>query len=258
MMITHSQCPRCAKEGRDLHQDNLALFPDGHSFCFACRYYIPAPDSIENMSKKLYKHKVSTNPNKTIDLEQEVTYNIPNVCHEWLRKYNVTTDDILKHGICWHPEKCLLILPVYDGDQLVAYSGRYFGSNKEHPKYITWKAKTNFWKLFVAPVPTNIFVLVEDFISALRVGHNYNSIPLLGTNVPIELLMQLVPQKPLLITWLDRDKATEAMGITQRASQFFPSRTLITPEDPKCYTNNEIKEFINVFIYSNPEVLAQP
>jgi twinkle protein len=38
-VINKEQCPACAKHGRDNSQDNLAVYDDGHKYCFACEYY---------------------------------------------------------------------------------------------------------------------------------------------------------------------------------------------------------------------------
>jgi twinkle protein len=43
-LIRREQCPSCAKEGGDNHEDNLAVYDDGHSFCFKCNYYQPNKD----------------------------------------------------------------------------------------------------------------------------------------------------------------------------------------------------------------------
>lgn len=37
-VIRKEQCPECAKHGKDTHQNNLAVYDDGHSFCFSCNY----------------------------------------------------------------------------------------------------------------------------------------------------------------------------------------------------------------------------
>ena len=38
-VIEREQCPACASHGRDNSQDNLAVYDDGHKYCFACEYY---------------------------------------------------------------------------------------------------------------------------------------------------------------------------------------------------------------------------
>ena len=248
------QCPKCKAQGRDLHKDNLAIFADGHKHCFACGYHLSGNKSIDNMKKKLYQWKPS-DP-KDLDILEEAVYNIPPEPLTWLKKYNLTNDDILRHNIFWYPPKKLLVFPIYDGDRLVAFSGRYFGDNPEHPKYITKVAKHGFWK-FIPKTGSDIIVLTEDVVSAIRVSHNFNAVPLLGTNAPTDLFLRLLPLHLRMVTWLDRDKAKEAMTISSRARQYFPAQTLVTPKDPKYYTNQEIKEFVDVLIPRPTEGISQ-
>tara|TARA_R110000824_G_scaffold61109_3_gene162869 strand:- start:1627 stop:3315 length:1689 start_codon:yes stop_codon:yes gene_type:complete len=37
-VTTREQCPACASRGQDSSQDNLAVYDDGHKYCFACEY----------------------------------------------------------------------------------------------------------------------------------------------------------------------------------------------------------------------------
>lgn len=37
--VSRKQCPECAANGRDNSKDNLAIYSDGHGFCFSCGYY---------------------------------------------------------------------------------------------------------------------------------------------------------------------------------------------------------------------------
>ena len=38
-VLSKEQCPECAKEGNDASGDNLAVYSDGHTHCFACGYH---------------------------------------------------------------------------------------------------------------------------------------------------------------------------------------------------------------------------
>ena len=38
-LISRERCPSCASAGRDTSQDNLAVYDDGHKYCFSCNYY---------------------------------------------------------------------------------------------------------------------------------------------------------------------------------------------------------------------------
>jgi len=50
-VIEREQCPACASRGQDTSQDNLAVYSDGHKFCFSCSYY----DSGKGQVKKPMK-----------------------------------------------------------------------------------------------------------------------------------------------------------------------------------------------------------
>jgi hypothetical protein len=50
----------------------------------------------------------------------------------------------------------------------------------------------------------------------------------------------------MVILWLDRDKAKEAMRISREFKQRgIPTRIVISPEDPKEYTKEELTEWLN-------------
>ena len=44
------QCPACAKRGQDTGQDNLAVYDDGHKYCFSCQYYEHKKEEQKEMS----------------------------------------------------------------------------------------------------------------------------------------------------------------------------------------------------------------
>lgn len=39
-VVDKEQCPKCAAQGRDNSCDNLAVYSDGHKFCFACEHFV--------------------------------------------------------------------------------------------------------------------------------------------------------------------------------------------------------------------------
>lgn len=266
--MKRSRCPRCAEQGNDLSSNNLATYPDGHSYCYACKYYQPG-SIVNQLQSKLRSSSHGTNSSSSTSLNSlsdslpSSTYNLPINAATWLNSYGISKDEIHKAGIWYDTSKDYLVFPIYDGTKLVCYNARYFGSRSSHPKYITWGNKNGFFKLFPQS-KTNIYVLVEDFVSAIKVGRQYNAIPLLGCNIPLKLILSLIPSKPLLCIWLDPDKVAEGMVQTQRARQYLAScATIVSVKDPKEHTDQEIKTYVeSAFgsseslsrIYSLPEV----
>ena len=39
-ILNHTQCPECAKQGRDNGHDNMGVYSDGHSWCWSCGFYM--------------------------------------------------------------------------------------------------------------------------------------------------------------------------------------------------------------------------
>jgi twinkle protein len=47
-LLTKIQCPKCASNGGDNSEDNLAVYDDGHSYCFSCQYFEQG-EAMENV-----------------------------------------------------------------------------------------------------------------------------------------------------------------------------------------------------------------
>ena len=37
-VINREQCPVCASRGQDSSRDNLAIYDDGHKYCYSCSH----------------------------------------------------------------------------------------------------------------------------------------------------------------------------------------------------------------------------
>jgi hypothetical protein len=90
----------------------------------------------------------------------------------------------------------------------------------------------------------NIVVLVEDYISALRVSEHLPCMPLFGCTINLERLQELLGRFNTLIVWLDYDKLNNARSIASNASLigFKNAWTIYTKEDPKELTFKEIEQ----------------
>lgn len=134
-------------------------------------------------------------------------------------------------------------MPVLDGDRIVTVSCRNFGVRG--PKYLT-KGKKDYFKVVRPEVPSDVYVLVEDYLSAIKVGRITNCIPLLSAHAPRKLILSLIGKASLLRFWLDRDKATEAAKQAAKARQWIANcATIVTELDPKEYDDNQIKDILN-------------
>ena len=39
-VVSRKRCPKCAAQGNDTSGNNLAVYDDGHSYCYACEFYV--------------------------------------------------------------------------------------------------------------------------------------------------------------------------------------------------------------------------
>lgn len=89
-------------------------------------------------------------------------------------------------------------------------------------------------------------VIVEDPVSAIKIARISDSMPLLGSNLPVSKLNALKGLYSSLILWLDHDKGINAYKIAEKARLIgFNIRVILTKEDPKCYSTQEIKKLLD-------------
>lgn len=166
---------------------------------------------------------------------------VPNREKGWLLKYGLTEDEIKRYGICWSDRYKRIILPVYHEDKLVAYQAR---SVNEQPKYLT--IHNGDRQPFITNLSSNICVLVEDIVSAIKVGRVSCGIALLGSYVSVKLI-NWMQNKDRIYIWLDYDKKVDALKYAVRFSQLLgkPVKPIITKLDPKCYSTEQISNYIS-------------
>jgi hypothetical protein len=240
-----TRCPKCAERGQDTKGDNLVIYPDGHEHCFACNYHkgIPTYERVRQLSYG------PPSPVKNVD----VTFDFPTDYRtdftgpplNWLKSYCITDDEIRRHRMGWSEEKQMLIFPVMDGDgNLLMWQGRVFDTAKDM-KYFTKGPVSDILHLVgVQTDPNFTIILVEDLISAIKVGRTYQCAPLWGSNIPLKLLQRLSGRFNSLGIWLDRDKLDVALKTVLRASQYLPSYLISSTFDPKQYGTTGIVDHV--------------
>lgn len=88
-------------------------------------------------------------------------------------------------------------------------------------------------------------IIVEDVISAIKLGRVVTSTPLLGATMPQEWKLQLSGGFKKYFIWLDKDKQKESVRMAMRCSQVWGNCGVISTElDPKCYNNRELQQIL--------------
>lgn len=239
MWIKNQPCPNCHS------RDNLGTWDDGSTWCFGCHTYTPPTKSIENLKRKLLISK--TSPKGEVYLPDDASPVIPKVAMEWLGKYHLTKQEFYALNLYYSQHKDLLIFPFFDAEKnLIAWQGRYFGSNKDYPKYVTYGVK-DMLSMFPCKEGSKTVSVVEDTISAIKVSRFVDTMALLGSHLSLKTANRLSRLYPHLIIWLDSDKYKEALKMSEQYAPLFESvKVVYTDKDPKEYNSEEIHKTIMV------------
>lgn len=239
--------------GRDRTEDNLAEYSDGHVYCFSCHYFKPADSRVVAHNKiKQSIRMLNTNApsEKQIILPADCISNLGYTGGEWLASYDITKDEVLKDGIMWSPSCQAIIFPFYESVKgtevkLIGWQARNFVQGR--PKYLTrGKTDTICWYHGLTYAKDHGIILVEDCISAIKVGRQACTVPLLGSSLSQKKQLDLYQKSEKLIFWLDYDKVDAAYKYANVcALAGYETRVIVTKDDPKDYDDNEIKAILN-------------
>lgn len=156
---------------------------------------------------------------KEIRLPKDFTSVIPNVGLHWLYKYDITDEEIESFGIGWSDSYQRLILPVYQNGSLIYWQGRTFRPiTKDNPKYMNIRQSGCKSVFFTRTKKgSKELCVVEDILSAIKVGRYVNSLALLGSYFPSSIY-PLYRHFEQIYIWLDSDKLTTAIKEARRLS----------------------------------------
>jgi len=183
-----------------------------------------------------------------LSLPEDFTRDIPLAGRLWLYSGGLTESMWSAYGIGYSPNLERVILPVYKintSKELVWYQCRAIHKGQS-PKYIQPSDSRDTVLFESAGKETDTrCVVVEDILSAIKVGRTRKAFSLLGTKITTPQTNTLSKYKEVT-TWLDSDKAgvTGAYSIRKALQLVTEVRNVVTEKDPKCYSDKEIKEIL--------------
>jgi len=205
-----------------------------------------------------FNKAVPVQENQTVSkvkLPHGMTKDIPALGLAWLYSYHLNDEDIAYYNIQFSTTLNRVVLPVYDANgALVYYQARNLAPKEEwtprNPKYMNVKARSRFDVYFDVcdwDNPTDDCVVVEDIISAIRVGKHLDTVALLNAYIPDDLLLRQFVTYERVILWLDPDK-WDRMGKKVKRFRSLGYNVLMirANQDPKYYTSDEISEKLEV------------
>lgn len=247
--IKSGPCPSCGSS------DARAEYSDGTFFCFSCSVFTGA-----GLKDRLKPRESKEKSVKIIDTSQW-QYSLPKVATEWLNKYGITQNEITSYGLRWNPALTsklwdgptgALAMPLFTNGVVTCVSYRLFDQDK--PKSITlgFRPYITIGNIEVTlnhgqeQAPGETVIIVEDYISALKVSRILPCVPLLGSAIPDDAILRLSKTHTRLLIWLDMDKAVPALKITSKARLLgLEAGTICTELDPKDHSDLEIFSIVN-------------
>jgi hypothetical protein len=232
--VKHEACPSCGS------RDNLGRYSDGSAFCFGCHYVERA-----NVSPFVGERDgKSESSDDRVRFPDDATRHLDGEGHSFLAKYGLSGYSIIRANIRWSPGWQQLLFPLYDADgNLCCIQARNFNPKRaSKAKYYNVGDKSQSCTYYGE---TETVVLVEDCVSAIKIGHVETGFPLLGTSITKERLVWLSKRFKRIVVWLDRDKYREARDLADAAKLLgVQVKTVYTENDPKDYSLEQIKEFL--------------
>ena len=222
-----TSCDKCGSS------DANAEYSDSF-YCFSCSTY-----KSKGLSLSRFKPLKTDRVCNGITLQKE----LPSNAVKWLLGYGLTLSEMAQFNYSnkrvgkYGEMACSLLVLYSDSNYYVA---RNLGKGI---KYITSGVKP------VIKYGNNpdTCIIVEDIISAVKVGRQFSAIPMLGS-IPCKHTASHLEGFKNVFLWQDRDLAVKSLKTARNLSEILGKtvRVIIKPLDPKEYNDFEIKSFIYI------------
>lgn len=240
--LKHEACPKCTEQGKDNAKNNLAIYSDGHNYCFACGYkYFDSINRIKNNDLNSIVSKQETITN--IKLPEDILIDYPQDAIKWISIYDLTVSNLHTYNVLWSDAHKQLIFPVFNETGCIFYSSRNFSNAGS--KWINRGKSSTF--LHCLNGSSKQCIIVEDIVSAIKLHlAGYSSIPLFGTAF-LNRLDKFIGLDMKYFLWLDPDKIKESIFFCRVAvSHSLDIKPIVSRFDPKEHSFEFIKGVLNV------------
>lgn len=227
-----------------------------NALCHNCQRkgYYKDKEYHRSLSTLLAKKNNTEGSVTEVQLPDDVTRELdkfPPKALVWLYKARLTNEEIEQYDICYSPYYNRVILPVYDekGD-IIFWQGRSIDLQKDPLKYFSSRAKKDEVLFYATERTGDTVVIVEDVLSAIRVGRSMPSVCSMGVSMSQQQLMHIASNFNNAVIFLDDDNPTV------RKRQLLIKRDLLSLMnsvkihhsegiDPKEYNDEDLKEILD-------------
>ena len=237
--VRHIPCPKCGS------RDNRAVYDDGSEWCFGCH-------DLKRATRYMYQEVEEVKA--PVHIISTLETKVPEPNRSWLKKY--LTDDQIDMYFYWSPKMKRHVYLEWryksdddnEGEMTYWEARKVFGPNESTSgisKVISSGSKP--YSMWGKWKETGVVVMVEDIVSAIKLSDLVGVMCLHGSSLPWPMYQRLGnnPAIKKVIIWLDPDKFPQAQAISSKFHSWNKETSVIrTPEDPKDYPLEEIKEIL--------------
>jgi len=216
--------------------------------CYRCGFTdieYKGKQSLAELKKLQALNDAAAKIELTLDLPNDFTEELPRHARAWLFRAGISPNLWKYHSIGYSEALDRVILPVYDTQgNLEWYQCRALQSGQK-PKYLQPSRCRDKVMFRVLRDRENLqrAIVVEDILSAIRVGVHINTYSVLGTKITTPQAAEL-SKYGTVTTWLDPDRAgrTGAYKIRKTMALVTDVTNIVTSVDPKDLSDKQIKE----------------
>lgn len=218
--------------------------------CFRCGFNASESKGQQTLAELARIRELNESAEKmmlSMELPHDFTTTIPRHGRAWLFKAGLSESTYKLHGIGYSKTLDRVILPVFgDKGELIWYQCRALHAGQK-PKYLQ-PARDRSHVLYrghLQPSTDGRAIIVEDILSAIRVGKHIQTYSLLGTKITTAQAARL-SKHDRITTWLDPDSAGRkgAYRIRRTLGLLTEVDNIVTTTDPKDLTDKEILEWL--------------
>lgn len=226
---------------------------DYSAYCFRCGipgYHKKPDESWQDRLARLTRERNQDDTlRESVSLPTPTNFNVstwPRDAQVWLFKAGLGYPEIQDLGAYYHDPTGRVILPVFDGSDLIYWQARdaSWRRSSKRPKYINPSVDKQF--LVARYGRGRPLVLCEDVLSAYRIGQITEAWSLLGTTLHDKVSARIDPGTDVAV-WMDPDRAGRRASreiIRVLTAQGINAVRVYTRADPKQLSRREIHGFL--------------
>jgi len=232
-VIRKEACPECRRIGNDRSGDNLAVYSDGHTYCYRCGH---------GTGRKSFTTTAKPNPTAIV-LPADVTTELPVEARSWLGQYQLARLDLNRNHVMWSERWSRIIFPYFNEAELLAWQGRYVGDDKTKAK---WFSQGKIHEIIhPVQVTQRKAVLVEDIVSAIKVAKIKGAIPLFGSSISAKQILRLKTVVDEVWYWLDPDMRAKSVKMARLSELLgLKAHVIFSDHDPKEHSHDDIENIL--------------